>query len=88
MTMTRQQKKTKRQRRRRRRKWSAESIDGRRFLVSGNPDGVFVHRLRRASQVSWFLHTPFPSSEIYRILPVRRELLEGLLCADLLGFHT
>ena len=30
----------------------------------------------------------FPSSEIYRILPYRRELLEGLLHADLVGFHT
>ena len=38
--------------------------------------------------VAWFLHTPFPSSEIYRILPYRRELLEGLLHADLVGFHT
>lgn len=27
--------------------------------------------------IGWFLHTPFPSSEIYRILPVRKQLLEG-----------
>jgi len=27
--------------------------------------------------IGWFLHTPFPSSEIYRILPVRKPLLEG-----------
>ena len=47
-----------------------------------------LRKRRPAMKVSWFLHTPFPSSEIYRILPVRRELLEGLLCADLLGFHT
>lgn len=36
----------------------------------------------------FFLHTPFPSSEIYRILPVRREILEGVLSCDLIGFHT
>ncbi|KAK3672168.1 Trehalose-6-P synthase/phosphatase complex synthase subunit [Recurvomyces mirabilis] len=36
----------------------------------------------------FFLHTPFPSSEIYRILPVRNEILEGVLHCDLLGFHT
>ncbi|KAI9725112.1 MAG: Trehalose-6-P synthase/phosphatase complex synthase subunit [Chrysothrix sp. TS-e1954] len=36
----------------------------------------------------FFLHTPFPSSEIYRILPVRREILEGVLQSDLIGFHT
>jgi len=39
-------------------------------------------------RIGWFLHTPFPSSEIYRILPVRDELLEGLASADLVGFHT
>ncbi|OZJ01877.1 hypothetical protein BZG36_05018 [Bifiguratus adelaidae] len=39
-------------------------------------------------RIGFFLHTPFPSSEIYRILPVRREILLGVLDADLLGFHT
>lgn len=40
------------------------------------------------SQVGWFLHTPFPSSEIYRTLPVREEVLRAVLKADLIGFHT
>ena len=35
----------------------------------------------------FFLHTPFPSSEIYRVLPVRNEILEGVLHCDLVGFH-
>lgn len=39
-------------------------------------------------KIGWFLHTPFPSSEIYRILPVRREILLGILHCDLVGFHT
>ncbi|KAJ1977829.1 Trehalose-6-P synthase/phosphatase complex synthase subunit [Dimargaris xerosporica] len=39
-------------------------------------------------KIGWFLHTPFPSSEIYRILPVREEILLGVLSSDLLGFHT
>lgn len=39
-------------------------------------------------QVGWFLHTPFPSSEIYRTLPVREEVLRAVLKADLIGFHT
>jgi len=38
--------------------------------------------------VGWFLHTPFPSSEIYRTLPVREEVLRAVLKADLIGFHT
>ena len=40
------------------------------------------------AQIGFFLHIPFPSSEIYRILPWRKEILEGLLGADLIGFHT
>ncbi|XP_078168786.1 trehalose-6-phosphate synthase [Carex rostrata] len=39
-------------------------------------------------KVGWFLHTPFPSSEIYRTLPSRSELLRSVLAADLVGFHT
>ncbi|CEG41552.1 -trehalose-phosphate synthase (udp-forming) [Plasmopara halstedii] len=39
-------------------------------------------------KIGWFLHTPFPTAEMYRTLPVGREILEGLLGADLLGFHT
>lgn len=38
--------------------------------------------------IGWFLHIPFPSYEIFRMLPWRREILEGLLGADLIGFHT
>ena len=39
-------------------------------------------------KIGFFLHTPFPSSEIYRILPVRNQLLMGILHCDLIGFHT
>ena len=39
-------------------------------------------------KIGFFLHTPFPSSEIYRILPVRNDLLLGVLHCDLIGFHT
>jgi trehalose-6-phosphate synthase len=38
--------------------------------------------------IGFFLHIPFPSSEIFPILPRREELLEGLLGADLLAFQT
>ena len=40
------------------------------------------------ARIGFFLHIPFPSSEVFRILPWRRELLRGLLGADLVGFHT
>ena len=44
-------------------------------------------RLRDAA-IGFFLHIPFPSSEIFPVLPRREELLEGLLGADLLAFQT
>ena len=34
-----------------------------------------------------FMHQPFPSSEIFRCLTYREELLRGMLCADHIGFH-
>ncbi|KAG2226359.1 hypothetical protein INT45_000527 [Circinella minor] len=45
-------------------------------------------KTKKDIKIGWFLHTPFPSSEIYRILPVRKEILLGVLESDLLGFHT
>jgi trehalose 6-phosphate synthase/phosphatase len=38
--------------------------------------------------IGFFMHIPFPSYEIFRLLPWRKEILEGLLGADLVGFHT
>ncbi len=38
--------------------------------------------------IGYFLHIPFPSYEILRTLPWRNEIIEGLLGADLIGFHT
>ncbi len=40
--------------------------------------------------IGFFLHTPFPSWEIFRMLPRawREEIIEGLLGASLIGFHT
>lgn len=38
--------------------------------------------------IGYFQHIPFPSFEVFRLLPWRLELLEGILDADLVGFHT
>lgn len=48
--------------------------------------GMLRAQLPGAS-IGFFLHIPFPSYEIFRLLPERREILEGMLGADLLGFH-
>jgi len=40
--------------------------------------------------IGFFLHIPFPSYEIFRLMPSdwKRELLKGILGSDLIGFHT
>lgn len=40
------------------------------------------------SKIGFFLHIPFPSYEVFRLIPWREEILRGLLGADLIGFHT
>jgi trehalose 6-phosphate synthase len=40
------------------------------------------------SPIGFFLHVPFPHFEVFRALPVHRELLRALLAYDLLGFQT
>ena len=47
-----------------------------------------LRRRRPDLSIGFFLHIPFPSSELYRILPVREDVLRGLLGADYIGFHT
>ncbi|CAI9087832.1 OLC1v1022011C3 [Oldenlandia corymbosa var. corymbosa] len=49
---------------------------------------TFLRRRFNRLRMGFFLHSPFPSSEIYRTLPVREEILKALLNADLIGFHT
>ena len=47
-----------------------------------------LRKMDKAANIGFFLHTPFPSFEIFRLIPEREALLEGLLGANLVGFHT
>src|SRR5690606_13476473 len=40
------------------------------------------------ARIGFFLHIPFPSSDVFRVLPRREEVLKGMLGADYLSFHT
>lgn len=40
------------------------------------------------AQIGFFLHTAFPSSEVFRCLAARKELLDGMLGANLVAFQT
>ncbi|MGA1873948.1 MAG: bifunctional alpha,alpha-trehalose-phosphate synthase (UDP-forming)/trehalose-phosphatase, partial [Thermoplasmatota archaeon] len=68
--------------------------------VAGKGDTIWIHDYhlfllprmirKRIPDVSigFFLHIPFPSSEVFRTLPWRKEILRGMMGADLVGFHT
>ena len=43
---------------------------------------------RPDAQVAIFWHIPWPSPEAFSICPWRKEILQGILGADLIGFHT
>ena len=47
-----------------------------------------LRKQRPDLRIGFFLHTPFPSYELFRCNPNREELLKGLLGANLIGFHT
>lgn len=47
-----------------------------------------LREVRPDLSIGFFLHVPFPSSSVFRIIPKREELLEGMLGADYLAFHT
>lgn len=47
-----------------------------------------IRKFNQSVRIGFFLHIPFPSYEIFRLLPWRKEILEGILGADLIGFHT
>lgn len=47
-----------------------------------------IREINVKTSIGFFLHIPFPSFEIFRLLPWRTEILEGLLGADLIGFQT
>ena len=52
------------------------------WLVPG-----YIRSRRPDLKVAFFHHTPFPSNDVFAILPWREQILESLLCCDVVGFH-
>jgi len=46
-----------------------------------------LRELRPDLRIGFYLHIPFPPAELFQQLPWRRQILEGLLGADLVGFQ-
>jgi len=49
---------------------------------------TFIREHKPNARVGFFLHIPFPSYDIFRLLPWDREILRGLLDCDLIAFHV
>jgi trehalose 6-phosphate synthase len=77
------------------------ALMARPLLRLARPDAMFwvhdYHFLTMASElrklgiaqpVGFFFHTPFPSRDIILSLPYHRELIQAMLCYDLIGFQT
>ncbi|MEE8556672.1 MAG: bifunctional alpha,alpha-trehalose-phosphate synthase (UDP-forming)/trehalose-phosphatase [Myxococcota bacterium] len=86
-----------------RRDWETYDQVNARFAEAASqaadPEFVWIHdyqllraplHLRRrvpSARIAFFLHIPFPPFDLFRIFPWYREVLNGLLAADLVGFH-
>lgn len=76
-----------------------EEFAGTALAASGSSDLIWIQdyhlmlvpALMRAkrpkARIGWFCHIPWPPPDTFGILPWREDLLEGLLGADVLGFH-
>ncbi|MCR9125592.1 MAG: glucosylglycerol-phosphate synthase [Rhodobacteraceae bacterium] len=52
------------------------------WLVPG-----YLRQMRPDLRIAFFHHTPFPSADMFNVLPWRREIVESLLACDAVGFH-
>jgi glucosylglycerol-phosphate synthase len=48
----------------------------------------FVRQLRPDLKIAFLHHTPFPSADVFNIMPWRDEILDSLLACDMIGFHV
>ena len=48
---------------------------------------AYIRTKRPDIKIAFFHHTPFPGNDVFAILPWRKQIIESLLCSDLVGFH-
>ncbi|WP_454917236.1 glucosylglycerol-phosphate synthase [Xanthobacter sediminis] len=53
------------------------------WLVPG-----FLRQLKPSVKIAFFHHTPFPSPDMFNVLPWRKEIVDSLLACDAVGFHV
>eukprot|EP00945_MAST-04E_sp_MAST-4E-sp1_P007255 g7255.t1 len=58
------------------------------YHLSLLPDAIRSRLVGLSPTIIFFFHCPFPTSEVWRSLPTRTNLLKGVLAANVVGFHT
>lgn len=48
----------------------------------------YLRQAKPNLKIGFFHHTPFPSPDIFNLLPWREQIVDSLLCCDLVGFHV
>jgi len=48
----------------------------------------YIREKKPNARIAFFHHTPFPSVDVFNILPWREAIVESLLCCDIVGFHV
>ena len=48
---------------------------------------LYIKRHDINANIGFYLHSPFPSSDIFRTFVYRNEIIKSLLCCDVIGFH-
>ena len=48
---------------------------------------AYIRQIQPNARIAFFHHTPFPSVDLFNILPWREEIVDSLLCCDIIGFH-
>jgi trehalose 6-phosphate synthase/phosphatase len=48
---------------------------------------IFLRAQNMNANIGLSMHSPFPSSDIYKMFPYRQEILKSMLCCDLISFH-
>ncbi|MFW6035059.1 MAG: alpha,alpha-trehalose-phosphate synthase (UDP-forming) [Halothermotrichaceae bacterium] len=48
----------------------------------------FIKKQKKNAKISFFWHIPWPSWESFRTIPWKKEIMNGMLSSDFIGFHT
>lgn len=49
---------------------------------------MYLKQHEISANIGFYMHTPFPSIDIYKVFNYRTEMLKSLLCCDVIGFHS